>query len=129
MANIAVKMKGLKASKRAIVDDELFEELNKSKWYEDKDGYAKSARYGGKELDRHITLSTRMHRLITGAKKGQLVDHINGNPLDNRRVNLRICNNTQNQANQALPSKRSRSGFRGVSQKRKTAVQFGPTRW
>lgn len=36
------------------------------------------------------------HQLIIGAKPGQLVDHINGNTLDNRLVNLRFCNHSQN---------------------------------
>jgi len=37
-----------------------------------------------------------MHRLILGAKKGEVVDHINFNTLDNRRKNLRIVTYAQN---------------------------------
>ena len=54
-----------------------------------------------------------LHRLILDAKKGQYVDHINGNPLDNRRKNLRICTNQQNLTN-AGPQKNNKSGYRGV---------------
>lgn len=53
-----------------------------------------------------------MHRIIIGAEPGQFVDHINGNTLDNRKCNLRICTNAQNIANG-----RSRGGtskFKGV---------------
>lgn len=55
-----------------------------------------------------------MHRLIVGAVKGEIVDHVNGNTLDNRRENLRKCSKSQNAQN----SKRHRdgvSGFKGVS--------------
>lgn len=40
-----------------------------------------------------------MHRLILGAKEGQLTDHINGNSLDNRKANLRICTSRENGQN------------------------------
>lgn len=41
------------------------------------------------------------------------VDHINGNVLDNRRVNLRICNNSNNSKNKKMFST-NKSGFKGV---------------
>jgi hypothetical protein len=53
-----------------------------------------------------------MHRVITGAAPGQHVDHADGDGLNNRRLNLRPCTPTQNQA-----SGRHRigaSGLRGV---------------
>lgn len=53
-----------------------------------------------------------IHRDILGIKDGSPVDHINGNPYDNRRVNLRICTPSQNSANSAR--KDSNSGVRGV---------------
>lgn len=40
-----------------------------------------------------------MHRFIIGAKKGEIVDHINNDKLDNRKTNLRICTNMQNSWN------------------------------
>ena len=60
-----------------------------------------------------------MHRFILGAKKHQLVDHVNGNPLDNRLTNLRIANKSQNAANRGL-DKNNTTGYKGVSQVKKT---------
>lgn len=54
-----------------------------------------------------------MHRIILDAEKGQDVDHINGNGLDNRRANLRLCSRKQNQANKRKG--RGKSKYKGVS--------------
>ncbi len=59
---------------------------------------------------KRITLG--IHRLILSAKPGQLVDHINGDGLDNRRENLRICNHAGNSRNQNRT--RGASKFKGV---------------
>jgi len=53
-----------------------------------------------------------MHRLLTGCPAGFVVDHINGNGLDNRRSNLRICDHASN-VQRGFRTKAS-SGFRGV---------------
>ena len=55
-----------------------------------------------------------LHRVIAGAKPGEVVDHINGNTIDNRRSNLRIvtrCENVQNHK----PYATNTSGHTGVS--------------
>lgn len=57
-----------------------------------------------------------MHRLIMGATKGTVVDHISHDGLDNRRSNLRVCSQSQNQANQLVQANtRKTSRFKGVS--------------
>lgn len=53
-----------------------------------------------------------LHRLLTNASKGQDVDHENGDGLDNRRRNLRVCSRTQNNANRHVSS--SATGVKGV---------------
>jgi ribosomal protein L22 len=54
-----------------------------------------------------------MHRFIMGAKKEDIVDHINGNKCDNRKANLRFVTKAQNSQNSRKP--RATSGFIGVS--------------
>ena len=53
-----------------------------------------------------------LHRLILKAKKGQEVDHRNGNGLDNRKNNLRFCTRSQNMMNQKR--RKGTSEFKGV---------------
>ena len=64
------------------------------------------------------------HRLILNAKKGEVVDHINHNTLDNKKENLRICTNQENAFNSRL-SKRNKSGIKGVAYNEKEKLWYG----
>lgn len=55
-----------------------------------------------------------MHRVILGSVKGQLVDHKNGNGLDNRKENIRHCTHGQNCANVVKKLSQSSSKYKGV---------------
>ena len=79
----------------AIVDEEDYNFVNSfSPWYENDGGYAvKKTRIKG------ANVSIRMHRLIANPPKGLVVDHINGNRLDNRRNNLRCVSQAINSWN------------------------------
>lgn len=55
----------------------------------------------------------RLSRWLLGAPAGLHVDHINGDTLDNRRCNLRICTHQQNQWNRKRAPGKSR--FKGVT--------------
>lgn len=59
-----------------------------------------------------------LHRFLLNAPDGLLVDHINGDPLDNRRSNLRLATDEQNAWNSR--KKRGTSRFKGVSLVRPT---------
>ena len=55
----------------------------------------------------------QLHRFLLNAPNGTYVDHINGNTLDNRRQNLRICTNSANLRNGRIRTNNI-SGFTGV---------------
>jgi len=61
-------------------------------------------------------LGTRvyLHRHIMSAPGGLFVDHVDGDGLNNRRANLRLCTHVQNQLNKGL-SRRNTTGFKGVT--------------
>jgi len=54
-----------------------------------------------------------LHSMIMGTYGGFHTDHINGNTLDNRRENLRVCSHAENLENRGK-TKRNTSGFKGV---------------
>tara|TARA_R110002096_G_scaffold299914_1_gene494671 strand:- start:184 stop:747 length:564 start_codon:yes stop_codon:yes gene_type:complete len=106
----------------ALVDDEDYDRLNEHKWC------ATANKQRGKFYFYVVRASPRdsngkrkpirMHREITNAPKGKMVDHINGNPLDNRKENLRVCTNQENLRNRGK-SKNNKSGYKGVSYRKK----------
>lgn len=55
-----------------------------------------------------------LHRWITDAPTELVVDHINHNTLDNTDPNLRVCSRSENQFNRSGPTRRNKSGERGV---------------
>jgi hypothetical protein len=89
-----------------IVDDIDFDALQYYSWCAVVDIKSYAVSY----IENKIT---GIHRVIIGAKKGQHVDHINGNTLDNRRCNLRICTHSQNQMNQKIRTTGT-SKYKGV---------------
>lgn len=100
-----------------LIDEEDFELVMSRKWNTYKKDIPKGriyficGQYNGKNND-----TIRLHRLIMKCKKndGKVIDHINGNTLDNRKVNLRICTIGQNATNQAK-RRSNTSGYKGVT--------------
>lgn len=83
------------------------------KWYARR-SYSENGRVRGQYL----------HRALMGAKAGQIVDHIDGDTLNNTRENLRVTTHSINNLNQ--PARKSRSGVRGAALKNgKYIVRIG----
>lgn len=93
----------------AIVDDDWYEMLSPFKWYIHDGGYVVRPEY-----HKGTYSINYMHRLIADAPKGLTVDHINGDPLDNRRENLRICSQQKNHCNKK-PKEGCSSKYKGVN--------------
>lgn len=56
----------------------------------------------------------KLHRELVNAPDEYLVDHINGNTLDNRKSNLRVTDQIVNQLNRKSANRNSKTGVKGV---------------
>lgn len=92
----------------AIVDDSDYEYLSQYVWHYSKGYASRNMQVGLKRVKAH------MHRIIAGTPDGMDTDHINGDKLDNRRSNLRVCTRSQNRMNVGKEKKGS-SIYKGVS--------------
>lgn len=109
-------MKKIKLTKGqfAIIDDEDFQRVSQYRWHamqsKTDDFYAVSS-----FLRRKAGEIMLMHRFILNAPKEFLVDHINHNPLDNRKINLRLSTTNQNHMNIKKTKNKKSSIYKGVS--------------
>ena len=92
----------------ALIDHEDYEELSKYKWH------LHSAGYAGRVVKTRKRKYILMHRQIMNAPDGVLVDHVNGDPLDNRKENLRLCTHAQNLQNRRRLPANNKGGYIGV---------------
>lgn len=106
-----IKLSGLVGKgKYALVDDADFALVSTFKWHQSLKGYAMRQVWDATTKKTHAVM---LHHLIFGKPPKGEVDHINRNKLDNRRANLRLATNAQNQANRSA-RKNSKSGVKGV---------------
>ena len=88
-----------KVKKYTFVDDADYDWLSKFRWSSHKTrGGLWCAERALWKNHKYVGMQ-KMHRLIMKARKGQEVDHINRNGMDNRRKNLRICSRSENLIN------------------------------
>lgn len=97
-----------RSGKFAIIDAEDWVIIKDYNWFLNSNGYAqgnlKLGVFGKKK-------NGIMHRLIMNAKEREIVDHIFGDKLDNRKQALRLANHSENMQN---TRPRVRIGFKGV---------------
>ena len=91
---------GLVRNEKFFVDYESFPVVKNVKWYY----------HGGYVASKKVGL---LHRFLTKAPPGMCVDHINGDTLDNRLCNLRVCSHQGNMRN-SRKQKNNTSGYVGV---------------
>lgn len=101
----------LTQGKVTLIDDEDWDLVNQYKWFACK---SKSNTFYA-VFHNLSKQSLYLHRLLLGLDFGdkRRGDHKNLNTLDNRRDNLRICNNQQNSYNRSIQTN-SKSGLKGV---------------
>lgn len=104
----------------AIVDAGDFDRISAYKWCVTEQPAKYRTPYAMRKDrvgDKYI--SVYMHRRVMGDPVGMHVDHINGDGLDNRRANLRLCTHAQNQMNKNKEVS-CVSRFKGVNFYKKT---------
>ena len=98
-----------------LIDDEDFDLISKYNWYVYKPH--KSTTYYSRAthtIKENKNAKIYIHRLILGVTDPSIfVDHIDGNGLNNQKLNLRICSQSENMRNMKKPIS-NKSGFKGV---------------
>lgn len=100
----------------AVVDAADYETVSQFKWHAQRarpNASYYALRAAKTEDGRSTSLS--MHRVLVGAKRGQFVDHIDGDGLNNRRANLRLCTASENCQNRRQHRGSVRTPYKGVT--------------
>jgi hypothetical protein len=95
----------------ALIDAEDYQLVRGYTWNANANGYASTT----ETIHDGSVYRILMHRLVLlmGVEDERKLDHKNGDPSDNRKVNLRVCNSMQNSWNSKKP-KSNTSGVKGV---------------
>lgn len=99
----------------ALVDDADYELIKGYRWRATPDVGRRTVYAVASIREEGRKRAVWMHRLITAAPVDSLVDHVNGDGLDNRRSNLRPCSAKQNTRNRRRHENNT-TGFKGVAQ-------------
>jgi hypothetical protein len=100
------------SNKCCLIDLEDIEKVSKINWSPNNNGYAHGGSY-----KRFL-----LHRYIMNAQKGQIIDHINGDIMDNRKANLRFVTHQQNHWN----NKKEKTTITSKTGTKYVGVQLSP---
>jgi len=100
-----------------LIDDEDYDKIKGYTWSIALRGRLSKTFYisGYKHKSGRNAYRPFLHRLIMDCPDGFCVDHINGNALDNRKQNLRICTQQQNSFNSNKQNIKTSSVYKGVT--------------
>jgi hypothetical protein len=95
-----------------LIDDEDYERVKGINWHLTPTSCGGPYAYRSKRINGKCCV-IYLHRFIINVPDDKEVDHINGDTLDNRKANLRICNKEENAQNKGMQSNNT-SGYKGV---------------
>jgi hypothetical protein len=96
----------------ALIDESDYEEVNKVRWFAIR-RKADSTHLFYARTNFSDGSFKGLHQFLMKPPTGLVVDHINGDGLDNRRCNLRVCTRRENGRNRSANG--NKKGFKGVS--------------
>lgn len=115
-----VKIINLDNNKKTLVDDEDFEFINQWKWrFHISNPHGQGYAYRtckDNNIFMHRVIMNRINKdfpIIFDKKTKIMIDHINRDRLDNRRQNIRIATNRENQLN-SIRQNRSYTNYQGI---------------
>ncbi len=105
MSTVSINILGRNGTTRGVclIDEADLSLVEKYRWYVCGNGYVAAPKH-----------NLLLHRYLMQPPEGMVIDHINGDKLDNRRRNLRVCTHAQNVQNRKGANKTSKTGIRGV---------------
>ena len=103
-----------------IIDKEDYDLVKEHQWHVEK--ARRNLQYGQTTIKGSVPAKTvRMHRMLI--PEAIQIDHINHNGLDNRRCNLRACNNRENNCNKNFQMN-PKSGHTGIRYNEKASSYY-----
>lgn len=99
---VSMKLPLLRYNETFVIDNEDYPLVAQYRWrllVNRRDGYVSKYVVTTIYTEKYRPKTIYLHRLLVKCPPDKVVDHINGDTLDNRKTNLRICTTAQNNSN------------------------------